>query len=149
MEEQAKFDGWAKVEVMGHQSHIGHVTTEAYGGAVLFRIDRPGLPEEEITLENSEWVDDKRAPAGSVVKRPALESVSVLVGAGSIYRIVPCTESAAMAAIRNTHRPLMLVKLAAAPVLPAGTDDPLDVITDDSDLCEDCGKPEDFCSCPI
>ena len=123
MEDQAKFEGWAKVEVMGHQSHVGHVTTQAFGGAVLFRIDRPGLPEEEITLEQSEWVDDKRAPAGSVVKRRALEPVSVLVGASSIYRIIPCTEEAAMAAIRNTTRPLMLVKLAEAPALPLPSTD--------------------------
>lgn len=50
-ENQAEFKGWAKVEVMGHQSHIGYVTTEAYGQAVLFRIDRPELPECEQTLE--------------------------------------------------------------------------------------------------
>lgn len=117
--EQAKFDGWAKVEVMGHQSHVGHVTTQAFGGVVLFRVDRPGLPEEEITLEHSDWVDDRRAPAGSIVKRPALEPVSVLVGAGSIYRIIPCSEEAAMKAIRQTERPLMIVKLAEVPALPA------------------------------
>ena len=136
MEDQAKFEGWAKVEVMGHQSHIGHVTTQAFGGAVLFRIDRPGLPEEETTLEHSEWVDDKRAPAGSVVKKPALEPVSVLVGAASIYRIVPCTEAAAMVAIRNTTRPLMLVKLAETPALPAGVDAAI-LGEDDDDPYED------------
>ena len=32
-EEQAKFEGWAIVEVMGHQKYAGFVTTEAYGGA--------------------------------------------------------------------------------------------------------------------
>lgn len=141
MEEQAKFDGWAKVEVMGHQSHVGHVTTEAYGGVVLFRVDRPGLPEEEITLDCSEWVDDKRTPAGSVVKRPALEPVSVLVGAASIYRIIPCTEAAAMAAIRNTTRALMLVKLAELPTIEA----PAEV----SERCEECGLPEENCRCPF
>lgn len=129
--EQAKFDGWAKVEVMGHQSHVGHVTTEAYGGVVLFRIDRPGLPEEEITLESSEWVGDVRAAAGSIVKRPALDPVSVLVGAGSIYRIIPCSEDAAMRAIRQTTRPLMVVKLAPVPAISGP--DPLDVGDDDED----------------
>lgn len=34
--EQAKFEGWAIVEMMGHRREIGHVTTEAYGVAVLF-----------------------------------------------------------------------------------------------------------------
>ena len=32
---------------MGHPNHIGYVTTEAYGQAVLFRIDRP----EEIVSQ--------------------------------------------------------------------------------------------------
>ena len=41
---QAKFEGWARVEVMGHQSHTGFVTTEAYGQAVMFRIDTPEIP---------------------------------------------------------------------------------------------------------
>ena len=30
-QQQAQFNGWAKVEVMGHQTHIGYVRTEAYG----------------------------------------------------------------------------------------------------------------------
>lgn len=35
---QAKFEGWAIVDVLGHQRYVGYVTTEAYGQAVLFRI---------------------------------------------------------------------------------------------------------------
>lgn len=30
-QQQAKFDGWAIVDVMGHQRYAGYVTTEAYG----------------------------------------------------------------------------------------------------------------------
>ena len=80
MENQAEYKGWAKVEVMGHQSHIGYVSTEAYGAAVLFRIDRPAIPEI------------------------AVEPISVLVGAGSIYRIIPCSEEVAIAAIQKEQR---------------------------------------------
>ena len=47
-ENQASFSGWAKVEVMGHQSHIGFVRTEAYGQAVMFRIHTPELPVREF-----------------------------------------------------------------------------------------------------
>ena len=58
-ENQAEFKGWAKVEVMGHQSHIGYVTTEAYGQAVLFRIDRPEEIVSEIKALNAAKKDDK------------------------------------------------------------------------------------------
>jgi hypothetical protein len=111
-ENQAEFKGWARVEVMGHQTHIGYVTTEAYGAAVMFRVDRPEIPEEEITLTEREWTNSGYLPAGAVVKRGKIDAVSVLVGAGSIYRIVPCTEGVALKAIRESERrPLSLVKL--------------------------------------
>jgi hypothetical protein len=118
---QASFKGWAKVEVMGHQSHIGLVTTEAYGQAVLFRIDSPEVPEQEETLEVSDWVGDQRCPAGTVVKRPKIIAHTVLVGSNSIYRIIPCSEAAAMRAIReNQRRPLMLVRLPEGKAIAAG-----------------------------
>lgn len=101
---QAQFNGWAKVEVMGHQSHIGYVKTEAYGAAVLFRIDTPELPEREYTLEEPGYVGGRWAAAGAKVKRAASPGVSVLVGAGSIYRIIPCSEAAAMRAIEASVR---------------------------------------------
>jgi hypothetical protein len=112
-DKQNEFHGWARVEVMGHQSHTGFVTTEAYGQAVLFRIDRPELPEVEETLKHAEWFGEAYALAGSVVRRAKLEAASVLVGSGSIYRIIPCDEATALADIRQiTRRPLMVVKLA-------------------------------------
>ena len=117
-EQQAEFRGWAKVEVMGHQSHTGYVETQAFGGTVLFRIDTPALPEEpERTLTSREWTDDGYLPIGAVVKVPAREGVSVLVGAGSIYRIIPCTEEAGLKVIRDgAHRKLMVVSLPAAQI---------------------------------
>lgn len=103
-ENQAEFNGWAKVEVMGHQSHIGYVKTEAYGAAVLFRIDTPELPAREYVMKRPGYVGSQWATAGSKVQRPARQGVSVLVGAASIYRICPCTEAAAMAAIESESR---------------------------------------------
>lgn len=115
---QAEFKGWARVEVMGHQNHIGFVTTEAYGAAVLFRIDQPEISESEETLTRSEWIGNTTLPAGTVVKRGPIEAVSVLVGAGSIYRIIPCTEEVARRAIiENQRRPLIAVKLPGANAL--------------------------------
>ena len=125
---QAQFSGWARVEVMGHQSHIGFVRTEAYGAAVLFRVDTPDLPEREYTLERPEWAGETYCPVGTKVARPAQPGVSVLIGAGSIYRIVPCTEEAARKAIESERRAeLKLVSLPAeralAAAVPLGSHD--------------------------
>ncbi len=129
MPDNAEFKGFARVEVMGHQTHIGFVETQAFGGAVLFRIDRPEVPESEETLTRPEWVDSVRAPVGSVVKRGVIPAATVLVGASSIYRIIPCTEEAAMLTIRQSEsRPLFLVKLADAPLI---TDEQLDMDEED------------------
>lgn len=123
MSEQNEFKGWARVEVMGHQQHIGFVTTEAYGQAVLFRIDQPRVPGGEETLKAAEWVGDVYAGAGSIVSRQPIEAVSVLIGSGSIYRIVPCDEGAAMSAIRSSQRrPLSIVSLVSGKMLRAPTD---------------------------
>lgn len=101
---QASFNGWAKVEVMGHQTHIGYVRTEAYGQAVMFRIDTPELPEREYVLPEPAYVRGSWTPAGTTVKREAVPGCSVLVGAGSIYRILPCDETAALRAIEQNGR---------------------------------------------
>lgn len=121
-EEQAKFEGWAIVEMMGHRREIGFVTTEHYGGASLFRVDSPEFPEREFELTRPQWVDGRHAPIGSKVKRIAIPAKSCLVGPGSIYALNPCTEETARRAIEEgIHRPLILLsvpeqaQLAAAP----------------------------------
>ncbi len=128
-EQQAQFNGWARVEVMGHQTHIGYVRTEAYGGTVMFRVDTPALPEREFVLSEPAYVDvngdggQRWMREGATVQRAAAEGVSVLVGAGSIYRIIPCTEAAALKAIEASVRSNL--KLVSAPpelVLAAGND---------------------------
>lgn len=103
-EQQAQFNGWARVEVMGHQTHIGFVKTEAYGAAVMFRVDTPELPEREYVLEEPAYVDGRWTAAGAKVQRSASSGVSVLIGAASIYRMIPCTEDAALKAIEASVR---------------------------------------------
>jgi hypothetical protein len=148
-EQQAEF--WAKVEVMGHQSHIGFVKTEAYGAAVLFRIDSPGSPEKEYVLESPEYACPVEGspglrqwcPAGTKVRRKARPPVSVLVGAGSIYRIIPCTEAVALATIeRETRAELIVVELPVGKSLP-----PPEEVEEDDGVCVDCGRPEERCVC--
>src|SRR5580700_1095172 len=94
---QASFSGWAIVEMMGHQTEIGFVTTQAFGQAVMFRIDTPELPEREFVLNQPTWVtteDDTRSwmPEGSKVKRAASPARTRLVSPGALYAINPCTE---------------------------------------------------------
>ncbi len=159
-QQQSSFFGWAKVEVMGHQSHIGFVKTEAYGGAVLFRIDSPGAPEREYTLESPEYAEEltgvrRYCPKGSVVKRKERSPVSVLVGAGSIYRIIPCTEAVALQAIEREQRAeLMVASLpagAALPALEASDNSPFDTPgfdeEDEDEICEQCHQREVNCRC--
>jgi hypothetical protein len=127
-ENQAEFKGWAKVEVMGHQSHVGYVTTEAYGQAVLFRIDSPALEECDEELRISEYVGEQYCRPGSIIRRAAVPALSVLVGSGSIYRIIPCDEATAITSIRSgTRRPLSVVKLVeSARIQAPNVDDEMD-----------------------
>src|SRR6266850_556119 len=125
---QSAFEGWAVVELMGHQREIGYVTTEAYGQAVLFRVDTPELPEREFTLTAPQWAGDdgSRAwtPAGAKVKRAASPARSRLVAPGSLYAINPCTEEAARAALEAMiHRPLIVIEVPAGLALAAPAPD--------------------------
>lgn len=143
-DKQASFTGWARVEVMGHQTHIGFVKTEAYGQAVMFRVDVPQLPEREYVLEEPAYVDGKWTPAGATVRRSESEGHSVLVGAGSIYRIVPCTEAAAMrAAEGNIRSELKLVSLPVSKAITAGNDDPFAQGPDEEEDEDEIGHGDD------
>lgn len=111
-QQQSRFDGWAIVEVFGHQRFAGHVTTEAYGQAVMWRVDVPEIPAEDRTLEHAEWIGSQTVPAGTIVRDEAVQGYSKLFGAGAIYCVTPTTEQAAMKAVRAmVARPLKLVKL--------------------------------------
>ena len=111
---QSHFDGWAIVEVFGHQRYAGKVTTEAYGQAVMWRVDVPEIPEREKLVHYSTLTaKDGIAPAGSVVKYDEIPGYTKLFGTGAIYAVTPCTEEAARAAVLSMadRTPLKLVKL--------------------------------------
>jgi hypothetical protein len=83
MPEQATpLDGWAIVEVLGHKKFAGHVSEQAFGSAVLIRVDVPETDQ------------------GGVFTKP----YSKLIGPGSIYCITPCTEEIARAAAQRLER---------------------------------------------
>jgi hypothetical protein len=110
--QQAKFEGWAMIEMMGHQRETGFVTTEYYGAAALFRVDVPELPEREYAIERPEYTPQGLLPIGTVVKRGALPARTRLIAPGAVYAINPCSEEVARRAVDSAQpRPLILVKL--------------------------------------
>jgi hypothetical protein len=140
--QQAKFEGWAIVDVLGHQRYVGYVTTEAYGSAVLFRTDVPALQERERVTKRPGYVNGQYLPAGATVKEGAIEGYTKLVGSGSIYTITPCTKDAALHAVEESQpRPLMSVALPPDRGLSeaAGADPP-----DDDDALNDAGPHDDI-----
>lgn len=117
--QQAKFEGWAIVDVLGHQRYVGFVTTEAYGQAVLFRIDVPALEERERVTKRPGYDAGRYLPAGTTVKEGAVAGYSKLIGAGSIYAITLCSKEAALKAVEDTQpRPLMEIQIPAGAALP-------------------------------
>lgn len=125
---QAKFEGWAVVEMFGHHSEAGYVTTEAYGPTCLFRVDTPALPEREYELPRPEYIQRPDgstfyAPAGTKVKRGGAPARSKLIGPGAIYAMTPCTEEFALRAIEELiRRPLILLSLPEVPQLTSSND---------------------------
>lgn len=137
-QKQATFEGWARVEVLGRQEHIGWTTTEAYGQAIMFRVDRPRIAGCEETLTRAEWIGDVYAQPGSVVKRADIEPASVLIGSGSIYRITPLDQATAMLAIQTSQRRALIpVRLVETPQLTASVPDDDDDDGDDEPAVSD------------
>ena len=123
-EDQNKFEGWAVVEIMGHNREIGYVTTQYFGGSALFRVDQPELPEREYTLEHPQYVGTEYCPAGSTVKRVAVPAKTAYVGASSVFRMTPCTEEMARASNEQMiPRPIQILHIAEAKQLEPGDPD--------------------------
>jgi hypothetical protein len=136
--QQAKFEGWAIVDVLGHQRYVGYVTTEAYGAAVLFRVDVPALEERERVTKRPGYAGDRYCPAGTTVKEGAVAGYSKLIGSGSIYSISPCTKDAALAAVEELQaRPLMSLSMPPESALPAADAHLADEEEDDEDEPDD------------
>jgi hypothetical protein len=141
---QAVFDAWAIVDVLGHQRYAGYVTTEAYGQAVLFRIDVPALEERQRVTKRPGYLADKYLPAGATVTEGAVPGYTKLIGAGSIYAITPCTKEAVLAAIEDIQsRPLMAVTLPPERTLSAADDDALIADAMDREPWKDHDEDED------
>jgi hypothetical protein len=141
-EQQSTYEGWAILEIFGHQKYAGFVKTEYFGTACMFRCDVPPLNEHEKVTKGGCYVDEdangrRWVPPGSTVKAPATIGYSKLFGVGAIFSMTPCDEQAALRAVEELQpRSLMLVSLPAGKALAAAAE-PIDDY-DDSDR-EDTG----------
>jgi hypothetical protein len=148
MDAQTTFEGWAIVEIYGHQRYAGYVRTAYYGTACMFNIDVPPLKERERVTRSGCYVEtetDSRvwAPPGSTIKQPATIGYSKLYGIGAIFSMTPCDEKAALAAVEEIQpRSLMLVKVPeGAKAIAAAVDRAID--PDDEDERDDGDDDED------
>lgn len=119
--EQAKFEGWAVVEIMGHNKEIGFVTTQYFGGPALFRVDQPALPDREYELVRPQWIDDKLCDVGTKVQRQAIPGKTVYVGPPAIFRITPCSQETAMRGVEELiPAPIKILHLVEKKRIAAG-----------------------------
>jgi hypothetical protein len=108
----ATFEGWAVIELMGHQRETGFVKTEYFGTTALLRVDVPELPEREWVLTSPEWSSNGMIPVGATVKRAAVQGRTRYVSPGALYAMNPCSEDAARKAIdASIHRAILVVSL--------------------------------------
>lgn len=148
---QTAYEGWGILELMGHGREVGYITTEAYGQAVLFRVDTPELPEREFVLTQPEYcqIDGSSTwcAEGTKVKRDGSPARSRLVAPGALYALNPCTEEAARTALeRMSPRPLIAIDVPVKALLVQ----PRTTAEEEDDLeCAECGDDADECSCPI
>lgn len=107
---QQKFEGWAIVNVLGHQQHCGMVTTEYYGGTVLFRVATPELPARELVNEekHGQSIGGQWIRPGHKVALGAVPASERLIGAGSIYSIEPCSHEKVLEHMREHFNPPVL-----------------------------------------
>lgn len=142
---QAHFESWAIVDVLGHQRYVGYVTTEAYGQAVLFRVDVPALEPRERVTKRPGYLDGQYLPAGTTVQEGPVAGYTKLIGSGSIYAITPCTKEAALEAVEQAQpRPLMSVALPPDRGLaPATASIEPDSEPDDDEFLDDLVEDDD------
>lgn len=115
-QEQSTFEGYAIVEIMGHNREIGYVRTEYFGGPALFRIDQPPISARERELTRAEWIGDVLAGPGSKVQRVAIPGKTAFVGPQAVFRMTPCDEATALEAIeRMIHAPVKVLSLVEPP----------------------------------
>jgi hypothetical protein len=115
--EKEQFEGWAIVELFGHQVVAGYVSTASLGGASFVRVDVPA--------------------AG-----PELPAFTKLYGAAAIYALTPTDETTAMVATETLRaRPIspyvLNVRQLSAPERVDRPDVESDRLSDDIEYKDD------------
>jgi len=119
MDQTAKYETWAIVELLGHKVIAGLVTEQQIAGAALVRVDVPATPADV------KWQREY----------PATDAYTKLVGVSSIYALTPCDEATARASAREIERdnnPLP-VSLPRSLALPTGEAVAEHVMVDDDE----------------
>lgn len=142
---QAKFEGWALIELYGHGSEAGYVTTQYFGTACMFQVDVPELPARQETLKAPRYVSMRFCPEGTVVEREAIPGRSRLLGPGSIYAMNHATKEAVLEAIsRSERREIKVLSIpegsTAQVLLPGESGSTEEFNEDDDEEAE--GEPE-------
>lgn len=102
------FEGWAILEIMGHQSHAGYVKSEVLFGTEMLRIDVPEIPEEKLTEERY----GRQGRGTYEILYPAIPAYTKYYGGASIYSLTPCSEAVARAAATSMRKtPVTVVSL--------------------------------------
>ena len=150
MEAQATFEGYAIVEIMGHNREIGFVTTEYFGGPALFRIDQPSMPEREYELTRAQWIGDVLAQPGTKVQREAIPGKTTYVGPQAIFRLTPCSKETVERGVDEMiAAPIKILHLvekkrlaAAESAMPPEQDG-----NEFTDICTECNRQVEECVC--
>lgn len=80
MDGQNTFSGWAVIELFGHSTEVGMVTTEYFGTAAMWRVEVPAVNGNPPRTR--------------------------FVGPGAVYALNPCTEEAARRLLERTVMPI-------------------------------------------
>lgn len=124
--EQAKFEGWALIELYGHAREAGYVTTVYFGPAAMFRVDVPEIPARQETADRPRWLQGKLCPVGTVVEAEAIPGRTRYLGPGSIYAMNPASEETVRAAAARVERDVKIISMpegAGQAMLPGETED--------------------------
>jgi hypothetical protein len=127
--EQAKFEGWALIELFGHAREAGYVTTVYFGSAAMFRVDVPEIPARQETADRPRWINNKLCPVGTIVEAEAIPGRTRYIGPSAVYAMNPASEEAARAAAsKMVERDITIIHMPASAQLNSG-----DVLPGESD----------------
>jgi hypothetical protein len=117
VDQTAKFDGWASVEIMGHQRELGLVSTEYYGNQAMFRIDSPEIDQREVTLLDGAYdtTSHQYLNRGSRVLKSHIPPKIRIVGSSAIFAINPMSEEDVRAEIGSNGPIASVIEASECP----------------------------------